>query len=672
MGNRGTRRWGDGEQPPGPQRSARSPGVRSQFERASDFLTIERADVAPAPVAERIKSFDEFVPTMRAGCAARQAARCMDCGTPYCHTGCPINNEIPDWNELVVRGEWRAAARNLHLTNNFPEITGRICPAPCEEACTLYLHDAPVTIKSIERAIADRAFAEGWIVPERAASQTNRVVAIVGSGPAGLAAAQQLVRSGHRVKVYERDRKPGGLLRYGIPDFKLDKIHLDRRIAQLEAEGVDFLCDTTVGRDISAQELVSSHDAVILACGARLPRDLDVPGIELSGVSCAMAYLRQQNMQIAGERIQGEPIDARGKDVVVIGSGDTACDCIGTAFRQRARSVTQIDIHAMPPDAEDKLMSWPFRPVKFRVSTSQAEGVAREFRAGTLKLVGMRDRVRAVRCTRVDMARRPIPGTRFDLSADLVLIAVGFVGPDIGVIDSDLGLERNARGTVAATSSDYGTTHPGVFAAGDIRRGPSLVVWAIREGRQAAASVDAFLRQSASPKRRLPQDRGAHVPANGDRHPVRNTWVHLERWRNAMKVKEAMHRGVEWVGPETPISEIARLMRDHDVGAIPVGEDDRLIGMVTDRDIVCKGLAGNGFDLSRATARDVMTAGIHCCREEDDIDKAIRHMEALQVRRLPVISKSKRMVGILSLGDIGEIASKDMLAECVRSVSAHH
>lgn len=449
-------------------------------------------------MVERVKHFNEFVGGMADEHAAVQAERCMDCGTPYCHFGCPVNNEIPDWNEMVVCSQWRRAARNLQLTNNFPEITGRICPAPCEEACTLYLHDAPVTIKSIERAIADRAFAEGWVVPEPSAQRSHKVVAIVGSGPAGLAAAQQLARNGHDVRVFERDAKPGGLMRYGIPDFKLDKMHIDRRIAQLRAEGIRFFCNTAVGSVTSARDLTSQHDAVILACGAGLPRTLNVPGVVMKGVSYAMAYLRQQNMRIEGRVAAEEPIDARDRNVVVIGSGDTACDCIGTAFRQGARTVTQIDIHPMPQRAEDKLMSWPFRPVKFRVSSSQAEGVEREFQTGTLELVGKQGHVTAVRCALVNDARRPIPGTQFDLPAELVLIAIGFSGPDIGQIDAELGLLRSARGTIAATEWDYATNVPGVFAAGDVRRGPSLVVWAIREGRRAAASVDAFLRPARS------------------------------------------------------------------------------------------------------------------------------------------------------------------------------
>jgi len=646
--------------------------ARSQLERASAFLDIARDDVRPAPIAERVGHFKEFIDGMPEQQTAAQAARCMDCGIPYCHTGCPVHNEIPDWNELVVRSQWLAAARNLHLTNNFPEITGRICPAPCEEACTLYLHDAPVTIKSIERAIADRAFAEGWITPQPAAHCSGKAVAIVGSGPTGLAAAQQLARCGHAVRVYERDARPGGLMRYGIPDFKLEKVHVDRRIAQLQAEGVRFYCNTTVGSTVSAREIVSSHDAVILACGAGLPRVLNVQGVSMKGVSYALAYLRQQNMRIEGRAVGGEMIDARGKNVIVIGSGDTACDCIGTAFRQGAQNVTQIDVHPMAPHAENKLMSWPFRPVKFRVSTSQAEGVVREFQTGTLELIGDGGRVKAVRLARIDGDRRPVPGTDFVLLADLVLIAIGFAGPDLGKIDEELDLSRQPRGTIAASETDYATNHPGVFAAGDIRMGPSLVVWAIREGRQAAASVDAFLQRS---QWRVQTASAWHqsFPIDADGAEISSIdHMQCRQRRPAMKVKDAMHSGVDWVGPETPISELARLMRDRDVGSIPIGEDDRLVGMVTDRDIVCKGLARNGFDVTTLTARDVMTRGIHCCNEDDDLEKAMRHMEVLEIRRLPVISKSRRMVGMLSLGDIGRRAPNGRLAQCVRSVAAHH
>lgn len=674
--------------------------VRSQYERASAFLKIERDDAEPLPAEQRIKSFGEFISTMSASQAARNAERCMDCGIPYCHCGCPVNNQIPDWNELVVRGNWKLASHDLHLTNNFPEITGRICPAPCEEACTLYLHDAPVTIKSIERAIADRAMAEGWVVAEPPETVTGKSVAIIGSGPAGLAAAQQLARTGHRVVVYERDRYPGGLLRYGIPDFKLDRALVDRRVEQLRAEGVEFVCGVTVGTDLSANMLRAQHDALLLACGAGLPRDLRVPGIELAGVHYAMAYLTQQNRRTSREPFPGEPISAHGKNVVVIGGGDTACDCIGTAFRQGAKSVTQLDIRPLPPERENKLMSWPFRPVKLRTSTSQAEGAVREFQSGTLELLGNNGIVSAVRCARVDKSRNPIEAATFELPAQLVLVAIGFAGPDIGNIDAELGVVRDAKGNVTASEPEYASSQPGVFAAGDVRRGASLVVWAIREGRLAASAIDAFLNcEQAKGLAKAEQTTEKHGPATHaatliasdeydfefDRRryivyetgrPLkaegRTSSAQLQQRRSLMKVKEVMHRGVEWVGPETPIFELAKLMRTFDVGAIPIGEDDRLIGMVTDRDIVCKGLAEDGFDFRRATARDVMSPGIHCCREDDDLSKAVRHMEQLKVRRLPVINKSKRMVGILTLGDLGEAAPNELLSECVKSVSAHH
>jgi glutamate synthase (NADPH) small chain len=679
---------------------SRKKPARSSVDRASAFLSIDRNDTTPLPAAERVRSFREFVSTMSEDQAARQAERCMDCGIPYCHVGCPVHNQIPDWNELVARGDWKRAALDLHLTNNFPEITGRICPAPCEEACTLYLHDAPITIKSIERAIADRAFAEDWVKPEPASTKTGKSVAIVGSGPAGLAAAQQLVRAGHDVVVYERDRYPGGLLRYGIPDFKMDKALVDRRLDQLRAEGVRFECGVTVGTDISAHALRAGTDAMLLACGAGQARDLKVPGIGLNGVFNAMAYLTQQNKRISGEPICAEPILAGGKSVVVIGSGDTACDCIGTAFRQGARSVTQLDIHPLPPLHENKLMSWPFRPVKLRTSSSQAEGALRQFQTGTLELVGTQGQVEAVRCARVDEQRKPIEGSRFELPAQLVLIAIGFAGPDIGSIDAELGLSRDTKGNIGASEADYATCLPGVFAAGDVRRGASLVVWAIREGRRAASALDTYLRREATANlteaywlsEQKSEPLHAPVPLNSNDFvfasrksrtivkgtgrpptvPRKNAGAQLQQRRSLMKVKDAMHRGVEWVGPDTPLFELAKLMREFDVGAIPVGENDRLVGMVTDRDIVCNGLANKDFDYKRATAQDVMSPGIHCCREDDDLAKAIRHMEELKIRRLPVINKKKRMVGILSLGDVSEVAPKELLSECVKSLSSHH
>jgi len=422
----------------------------------------------------------------------------MDCGIPFCHgpQGCPVNNQIPDWNDLVYQGDWEIALQNLHSTNNFPEFTGRICPAPCEEACTLNLEDVPVNIKSIEQAIADKGFEEGWIVPQAPTRKTGKAVAIVGSGPAGMAAAQQLARAGHTVHVYEREPKAGGLLRYGIPDFKMEKYHIDRRVTQMEAEGVTFHYNVNIGVDTSLDDLAERHDAVILCAGAERPRDPGVEGMELDGCHWAMEYLVQQNRRVGGEPEPPEaPIWAGGKHVVVIGGGDTASDCVGTAFRQGALSVTQLDIRPIPPMKEDKMAIWPYWPTKFRTSSSQAEGAEREFAAATLGLVGEDGHVTGVQCARVDESRKPIPGTEFILRADLVLAAIGFSGPLLNtyIAQADSRLELDGRTNVKANTEDYKTSIDKIFAAGDVRRGQSLVVWAIREGRQAARSVDEFL-----------------------------------------------------------------------------------------------------------------------------------------------------------------------------------
>jgi glutamate synthase (NADPH/NADH) small chain len=414
---------------------------------------------------------------------------------PYCHTGCPVNNQIPDWNDLVYAGDWQAAARNLHSTNNFPEFTGRICPAPCEEACTLNLEDEPVTIKTIEQAIADRAWAEGWVVPEPPEEETGFKVAIVGSGSAGLAAAQQLARVGHDVHVFERQARAGGLLRYGIPDFKMEKHYIDRRVAQMEAEGVTFHYDCEIGVTRPARWLLDSFDAVLLACGAERPRDPALPGMDLEGCHYAMPYLVQQNKRNGAEPLGDETdILAGGKHVVVIGGGDTASDCIGTAFRQGALAVTQLDIRPCPPEHEDKLLVWPYWPTKFRTSTSQAEGVERQFACATLAIVGEGGRVTGVRCARVDEKRQPLPGTEFTIQAELVLIAIGFAGPHEAGLLEQLPVERDNRTNVKADTESYRTSDPKVFAAGDMRKGQSLVVWAIREGRQAARAIDLQLR----------------------------------------------------------------------------------------------------------------------------------------------------------------------------------
>jgi len=418
----------------------------------------------------------------------------MECGIPLCHNGCPVNNQIPDWNDLVYHGAWRRALENLHSTNNFPEFTGRICPAPCEASCTLNLQDQPVTIKSIECAIIDRGFAEGWVVPEPPRRKTGKKIAVVGSGPAGLAAAQQLARAGHDVHVYEKLAKPGGLLRYGIPDFKMEKHHIDRRVAQMQQEGVTFHCGVNVGIDMTVDELTGKHDAVVLAGGAEKPRDLPLPGRELDGVHFAMDFLTQQNRRVSGEPLgTNEPILATGKHVVVIGGGDTGSDCIGTSVRHRALSVTQLEIMPRPPEKENKLLTWPDWPLKLRTSSSHEEGSARDFSVLTKEFVGENGAVKGLRCVRVDSDMKEVPGSGFTIRADLVLFAMGFVSPvHEGLLDQ-MGVNFDARGNVSADTRAYITSRDKVFACGDMRRGQSLVVWAIREGRQCAAAVDAHL-----------------------------------------------------------------------------------------------------------------------------------------------------------------------------------
>jgi glutamate synthase (NADPH) small chain len=464
--------------------------------KATGFLEIDRQDQKYMPAADRIRNYREFTLPLDDKDVAKQAARCMDCGIPYCHgpTGCPVNNQIPDWNDLVYLDDWEEAARNLHSTNNFPEFTGRICPAPCEEACTLNLEDVPVTIKTIEQSIADKAWAMGWIKPEIAASKTGRKVAVVGSGPAGLAAAQQLARVGHDVHVYEREPSAGGLLRYGIPDFKMEKRHIERRVRQMEAEGVTFHYGANIGVSMSFADLKAGHDAILLAGGAETPRDPTLPGAELEGIHFAMPYLVQQNRRVGGEDVNNEePILTTGKHVVVIGGGDTASDCVGTSFRQGAISVTQLDIRPRPPVKEDKLAIWPYWPTKMRTSSSQAEGAEREFQAVTLGIVGKKGRVVGVRIAQADEKRRPIEGTETVIRADAVFIALGFTGAlKAGMIDQS-GVDLDKRGNVAATEIDYRTSMDKIFAAGDMRRGQSLVVWAIREGRQAARAIDEAL-----------------------------------------------------------------------------------------------------------------------------------------------------------------------------------
>jgi len=462
--------------------------------KVTGFLEIDRQDRKYKSAADRVRHYNEFVIPLSEEATKDQAARCMNCGIPYCHNGCPVNNQIPDWNDLVYHGEWEQASRNLHSTNNFPEFTGRICPAPCEASCTLNLEDSPVTIKSIECAIVDRAWENGWLKPEVARAKTGKKIAIVGSGPAGLAAAQQLARVGHDVHVYERNAKAGGLLRYGIPDFKMEKKIIDRRIMQMEAEGVVFHYNSNVGVDVPAKKLVEEYDAVLLAGGAEAPRDLPVPGRELSGVHFAMDFLPQQNRRVGKEPLAtNEPILASGKHVVVIGGGDTGSDCIGTSVRQGALSVTQLEIMPQPPVKENKLLTWPDWPLKLRTSSSHEEGAEREFAVMTSSFEGENGVVKKLRCIRVDGKMQHVPGSEFDIKADLVLLAMGFVSPVHDGMLKELGVSLDPRGNVLADTLDYASTLDKVYACGDMRRGQSLVVWAIREGRQAAHSIDKKL-----------------------------------------------------------------------------------------------------------------------------------------------------------------------------------
>ena len=464
--------------------------------KVTGFLEYDRQEQKYQLAGDRVRHFREFTLPLDDRDLAKQAARCMDCGIPFCHgpTGCPVHNQIPDWNDLVWQGDWEEASRNLHSTNNFPEFTGRTCPAPCEEACTLNLEGQPVTIKTIEQAIADKAWEMGWVLPEPPEVLTGRRVAVIGSGPAGMAAAQQLARVGHEVHVFERDVKAGGLLRYGIPDFKMEKHHIDRRVAQMEAEGVVFHYGVEVGQTKSFASLHNEFDAVLFAGGAEEPRDPKLPGQDLQGVHYAMPYLTQQNRRVSGESFDDSaPVMAAGRHVVVIGGGDTASDCVGTAFRQGALSVTQLDIRPKPPEQEDKLTVWPYWPTKLRTSSSQAEGAEREFQAATLRIEGKKGRAIGVVCARVDERRQPIAGTEFLLKADLVFIAIGFAGPVKTGLLEEAGVELDRRGNVSASDRDYRTSNDKVFVAGDMRRGQSLIVWAIREGRQAARAIDEHL-----------------------------------------------------------------------------------------------------------------------------------------------------------------------------------
>ena len=468
------------------------------------FLEVERRDRSYAPVGERVKHWHEFVADPGPEAVARQASRCMDCGIPFCHSGCPVNNLIPDWNDLVYRDDWQTAIERLHQTNNFPEVTGRICPAPCEAACTLNITDEPVTIKSIEAEIADRAFREGWVTPHTAARGTGKRVAVIGSGPAGLACAQQLARTGHAPTVFEKSDRIGGLLRYGIPDFKLDKSIIDRRVQQMEAEGVIFRTNMEIGVTVSIDRLLDDYHLIVLAGGAEQPRDLAVPGRDLAGVHFAMEFLTQQNKRNAGDAEEvaapNGTISALGKHVVVIGGGDTGSDCIGTSFRQGAASVTQLEILPQPPLHENKALTWPNWPMKLRTSSSQEEGAEREFSVLTTAFTGDDGKVGALQCVRSELVDgpdgrkqiQPVPGSEFEIKANLVLLAMGFLGPRRqGALDSS-GVELTPQGNVRATMSDYQTSVDRIFACGDMRRGQSLVVWAIREGRDCAEAVNAY------------------------------------------------------------------------------------------------------------------------------------------------------------------------------------
>jgi glutamate synthase (NADPH/NADH) small chain len=445
------------------------------------------------PVAERVNDFFEVYQPFSTDKVRTQAARCMDCGVPFCHTGCPVNNIIPDWNDLVYHEHWQEAIRVLHSTNNFPEFTGRICPAPCEAACVLGINEPPVTIKVIEKTIVERGWREGWIKPEPPETRTQKRVAIVGSGPAGLAAAQQLNRAGHWVTVFEKADRIGGLLRYGIPDFKMEKSVLDRRLEQMAAEGVQFQTNAHIGGDIPASELRKEFDAILLAGGAESPRDLNVPGRGLTGIHFAMEFLPQQNKRNAGDEVPNQ-ILATGKHVVIIGGGDTGADCLGTSHRQKPKSVTQFEIMPMPPSDRAASTPWPLWPLQLRSESSHEEGGQRDWAVATTRFTGENSHVRKLHGIRVAPPPKfePIPGTEFTMDADLVLLAMGFTGPVKRGMIEQLGLDLDARGNVA-TQPNYMTSVPGIFAAGDMRRGQSLAVWAISEGRSAAKAVDEYL-----------------------------------------------------------------------------------------------------------------------------------------------------------------------------------
>jgi glutamate synthase (NADPH) small chain len=477
--------------------------------KVTGFLEIERQDRPSEKPEARVHNYHEFVRPLPPAQVGQQAARCMDCGIPFCHQGCPVNNLIPDWNNLVYRDQWRTASEALHSTNNFPEFTGRICPAPCEASCTLNIIDNPVTIKTIECQIVDRAWEEGWVQPVMAPKKTGKTVAVVGSGPAGMAAAQQLARAGHSVTLFEKSDRIGGLLRYGIPDFKMEKHLIDRRMRQMEAEGVAFRANVEVGVTVSMDMLLADYDAVVLSGGAEQPRDLPVAGREMDGIHFAMDFLTQQNKRVAGDaETKAAPtgtINAKGKHVVVIGGGDTGSDCIGTSNRHGAASVTQFEIMPQPPAKENKMLVWPDWPIKLRTSSSQQEGCDRDWSVQTKRAIGENGRITALECVRVDwqlgdggqMKLVEMPGSEFTLKADLVLLAMGFTGPVKQGLVEQAGVELDARGNVKAPLTNYKTSKAKIFACGDMRRGQSLVVWAIREGRQCARGVDEFMMGSS-------------------------------------------------------------------------------------------------------------------------------------------------------------------------------
>ena len=472
--------------------------------KPTGFLEYQRLSEASIASAERVKNYQEFILHLTDVEAKQQGARCMDCGIPFCQTGCPVNNIIPDFNDLVFRQNWREALDTLHSTNNFPEFTGRVCPAPCEAACTLNINDDAVGIKSIEHAIIDKGWEMGWVVPQPAKHRTGKRVAVVGSGPAGLAAAQQLARVGHHVIIFEKADRIGGLLRYGIPDFKMEKSHIDRRIAQMEAEGVQFRVNQNIGVDTPADVLLEDFDAVVLSGGAEWPRDLPVPGRELAGIHFAMDFLPSQNKVVAGDTVRDQ-ITATGKHVIVIGGGDTGSDCVGTSNRHNAASIAQFELMPQPPEQENKPLVWPNWPIKLRTSSSHEEGCDRDWAIATKEFVGKNGKVEKLKAVRVEWKEgkmQQVPGSEFEMKADLVLLAMGFMGPEQnGLLEQfgALGVLRDQRSNVKAAVDDtpvalaYQTANPKVFAAGDMRRGQSLIVWAIREGRQCARSVDSFL-----------------------------------------------------------------------------------------------------------------------------------------------------------------------------------